>query len=350
MSVTETTRVVSTSKGDVTIFRLVNTSGAWVELSTLGAGVVGIGVPDRNGEIADVAMGYDEIESYTADLPNSGKTCGRFANRIAYGHLEIDGKVYNLDVNCGEHHLHGGVDGFQHRNWHGALVGEGEVEFNLVSEDGDQHYPGRLTVAVYYKWDDDNRLTIGYKAETDAPTAVNLTNHTYFNLGGHNSGTALNHYLTLECRRYMEVDSTMRPTGRLLAVEGTPLDFNSAHRLGEHIKDDFEALKIAKGYDFCWVRDNGSTGIKPVARLYEEKSGRTLDIASDQPGVQVYTANWLIGSTPAGKEGAEYSDYDFVAVECQGLPDAPNHPQFDSAILRPGEVYERTIIYQFTIH
>lgn len=346
-----------TSVGNVGYVKLTNGTGASVTLSAMGAGVIAVCVPDRNGVIADVAMGYDTAESYAQDPPNSGKTCGRFANRIVHGKLSIDGRDYQLDVNCGEHHLHGGLEGFQHRLWDMRVKNDATVVFQLQSPDGDQHYPGCLNVKVTYRWDDDCRLSISYEAETDAPTVVNLTNHTYFNLAGHDSGSALGHRLTLNCSKVMDADSTMAPTGLFRDVAGTPMDFSPTkdanamdlgHKLGERISDDYDLLKTGKGYDHCWLIDDYEPGsLRQVAKLSEECSGRRLIISTTQPGVQLYTANWLTGSTPIGKGGRVYNDYDFVALECQGLPDAPNHENFPSQILKPGEKYFQVIQYLF---
>ncbi|MDE5810676.1 MAG: galactose mutarotase [Muribaculaceae bacterium] len=347
------TEKINTSRGEVDVITIENSCGASVKLCSLGASVMEIIVPDRNGRLADVAMGYADVESYWDDLPNSGKTAGRYANRIVHGKLTVAGVDYQLAVNCGDHHLHGGVVGFQHKNWTSAVEGD-LVVFTHVSPDGDENYPGELSVKVTYRFTDENALEINYYATTSAATVVSLTNHTYFNLAGHDSGSALDHRLLLHASRYLEADSTAAPTGRLLNVEATPMDFRAdsiihAKPLRPSAESDFQTVVNAKGLDHCWVIDGWQKGkLSEVASLVDDCSGRVMDVFSTQPGVQVYTANWLTGSTPGGKNGADYNDYDMVAIECQGLPDAPNHSHFPSQELLPGQTYHETIIYKFS--
>lgn len=329
------------------LITLTNASGAKVTLSNLGAGIVSVVVPDREGTMADVALGYDNPEDYLNDGPCAGKIPGRYANRIAKGRFSIDGKEYTLAVNNGPNHLHGGPTGFQNRFWTVESQTENSVTFRYVSKDGEEGYPGELKVSATYTWTDANELTLNLRATTDAPTVVNLTNHTYWNLGGHDSGTALGHLLSLNCSRWLPTDDTLIPSGELAPVEGTPMDFRAPKPLGQDIKADFPALKYGKGYDNCWAIDGFETGgIRNAAVITDPESGRVLEIDTDQPGVQVYTGNWLTGS-PTGKNGAVYDDYDAVAVECQDFPDSPNQPSFPSTLLLPGSEYNRTIIYRF---
>lgn len=337
---------VMSSKGDITLYTLTNSSGAQVVLSSLGAGINKIIVPDKNGKMADVILGYENPCDYDNDGPCSGKTPGRYANRIKHGRITVEGKEYSLPVNNGPNHLHGGPEGFQNKIWDSSIVGD-SVVFTRVSPDGEMGYPGQLKATVTYTWDDNNQLTIGYEAVTDAPTFVNLTNHAYFNLSGHDTGSVLNHLLRLNCSRYLPTDPSEAPLGNIDPVAGTPMDFTSPKVIGRDINEDFEALKIGKGYDHCYVVDGWEKGrLSEVATLTDPVSGRTLTISSTQPGAQVYTGNWLTGS-PKGKGGVEYHDYDLVAIECQGFPDAPNHPAFPSQLLTPGETYRQTIIYRF---
>jgi aldose 1-epimerase len=344
-----TKQVVATRVGDITVVTMVNKSGAMVKLSSLGAGVLSIVVPDSQGNMADVVLGYDDLADYMCDGPCAGKTAGRYANRIARGHLEVDGKLYQLAVNCGPNHLHGGPMGFQNHIWDVAIVDD-TVVFSRISPDGEENYPGNLAVKVAYRWDDDNSLLINYVANTDAPTVVNLTNHTYFNLNGHASGSALGHLLQLNCSRYLATDQSLTPLGELPSVESTPMDFTKAKPLGRDIEADFTPLKYGKGYDHCWAVDGYVDGeICNVATLVDPDSGRRLDVMSTQPSAQVYTGNWLTGS-PKGKGGVEYHDYDCVAIECQGMPDAPNHSEFPSQELRPGQTYRHSIVYQFSVN
>ncbi len=337
---------VMSPKGDITLYTLTNSSGAQVVLSSLGAGINKIIVPDKNGKMADVILGYENPCDYDNDGPCSGKTPGRYANRIKHGRITVEGKEYSLPVNNGPNHLHGGPEGFQNKIWDSSIVGD-SVVFTRVSPDGEMGYPGQLKATVTYTWDDNNQLTIGYEAVTDAPTFVNLTNHAYFNLSGHDAGSVLNHLLRLNCSRYLPTDPSEAPLGNIDPVAGTPMDFTSPKAIGRDINEDFEALKIGKGYDHCYVVDGWEKGrLSEVATLTDPVSGRTLTISSTQPGAQVYTGNWLTGS-PKGKGGVEYHDYDLVAIECQGFPDAPNQPAFPSQLLTLGETYRQTIIYRF---
>ena len=338
-----TTAKHDTPAGAVTYFTITNSSGASVTLSTLGAGVVAIMVPDSEGRLADVVLGYPDPTSYIGDGPAAGKIPGRFANRIARGRFSIDGKSYSLAVNCGPNALHGGPTGFHNRNWQGRPDGD-TVVFERTSPDGEEGYPGNMKVSARYRWDDDNSLTLTLEATTDATTVVNLTNHTYFNLDG--SGTALDHILQLIASRWLPTDDSQVPLGELADVDGTPMDFTSPKPLGRDIHANFEALRIGKGYDHCWAIDGADGTVRPAARLEATRSGRVVEILTDQPALQLYTGNWLTGS-PKGKHG-DYSDYDAVAIECQDYPDAPNHPSFPSTLLRPGERYHRTIIFRFT--
>ncbi len=326
------------------MIHLINKNGASVMLTERGAGIVSIVVPDRNGVMGDVVLGYRDEESYLADGPCAGKIPGRFANRIDGGRFTLDGKEYQLVKNHPDYQLHGGPDGFSNRLWKASQISDTEVVLTLDSPDGDQGYPGNMHVEATYTWGEDNSLTLSIKATTDAPTILNLTNHTYWNLDGEDSGSIFNHVLRINASRWLATSEALIPTGELAPVEGTPMDFRTAKPIGRDIKADFPALKYGKGYDNCWVLD-GAPGLKLAAELSSAASGRRLEIWTDQPAAQVYTGNWLDGS-PLSKSGRSYRDYDGVAIECQGFPDAPNHPDFPSCILRPGETYSRTIIFK----
>jgi aldose 1-epimerase len=335
--------------GEITLYTLTNATGASVTLSSLGAGIVKTEVPDRNGKLDDVVIGYADPADYIADGPCAGKIPGRFANRIAKGHFTLDGKDYTLAINNGPNALHGGPTGFMNRIWDSeANAQEGTVTFYRTSPDGEEGYPGNLTVKATYAWTDDNVLTLRLQAETDAPTVINLTNHAYWNLEGHNAGSILDHELQLECSRYLPTDDTLIPTGEFAPVAGTPMDFTTPKKIGRDIKTDFPALNYGKGYDNCWVAHGPirKGELKTVAILSSEPSGRILEVSTTQPAAQVYTGNWLAGS-PANKAGRPYDDYDGVAIECQNMPDAPNHADFPSAVLRPGEKYDETIKFSF---
>lgn len=341
-------RVVNSPKGEITIYKLINENGASVEISTLGAGIVSICVPDKNGNLADVVLGYVNPSDYIYDGPCAGKVPGRYANRIAKGKFTVNGKEYNLAINNGPNALHGGPEGYQNQIWNSKIDGN-SVVLTHFSPDGDEGYPGNLIVSAKYTWTDANELTLELQATSDADTVINLTNHAYFNLSGEGSGSVLEHKLKLEAHKYLPTDDTLIPTGAFDEVEGTPMNFISEKRLGDEIKNDFPALKYGKGYDNCWVIDNWDGNIKDVAVLSDEKSGRVLTVATNQPAIQVYTGNWLEGC-PVSKSGLQYHDYDGVALECQGMPDAPNKPQFPSQLLKAGDIYKRTIIFKFSNH
>lgn len=344
-----TKRIVNSPEGDITLFRIENASGASVEVSSLGAGITSVRVPDKFGKIDEVALGYANAADYMADGPCMGKIPGRYANRIAKGHLEVEGKTYQLNINNGPNALHGGPTGFQNRLWDSSLIPNG-VRFTYVAKDGEENYPGKLTVTADYTWTEDNVLTLNMKATTDAPTVVNLTNHAYFNLEGADSGSVLKHKLQIKADKYLPTDKTQIPTGEFAPVKGTPMDFTLPKELGIDINEDFEPLKIGKGYDHCWVMDNWEKGklVEGGVVLAAPCSGRMLTISSTQPGVQIYTGNWLAGC-PKNKSGVSYNDYDGVAIEMQGFPDAPNKSEFPSQELKPGESYDETIRFAFTV-
>ena len=335
-------------EGVITLLRLVNQSGASVVLSSLGAGIVEVNIPDRNGMLADVALGYFHPEDYIGDGPACGKIPGRYANRIAGGRFILDGSEYMLPINNGPNCNHGGNGGFHNRNWEVKVHSDNSVSFTYLSKDGEAGFPGNLRVEARYAWTDKNELKLTLTATTDAPTVVNLTNHAYWNLKGHDSGSVFGQMLRLDADMYLPTDETLIPTGELVPVADTPMDFRSFKAIGKDIDTDFPALKIGKGYDACWVVNNYAAGeMRTVATLMDEKSGRILEVESDQPGVQIYTGNWLSGC-PQSKSGRRYMDYDGVAIECQDLPNSPNTPAFPSTVLRPGETYKRHINFNFT--
>ncbi|MDE6810949.1 MAG: galactose mutarotase [Muribaculaceae bacterium] len=345
---TTETHSYPTPMGEITLVRLINDNGAAVTLSSLGAGVIAVEVPDRNGKIENVALSYENPADYIADGPCMGKIPGRYANRIARGHLEVDGKTHQLAVNNGPNHLHGGPEGFQNKIWNTELLSNG-VRFTLDSPDGDENYPGRLHVSAEYRWNNEQDLSLSLHAECDAASVVNLTNHSYWNLNGADSGSALDHELRIKALRWLPTDETLIPTGEMQPVEGTPMDFRDFHAVGERINDEFPALKIGKGYDHCWVLDadgNEHKILRDAIVLRSEKSGRSLHIDTDQPGVQIYSGNWLEGC-PKNVSGRTYHDYEGIAIEAQGLPDAPHQPSFPSQRIDPAHPYSRTIIFRF---
>ena len=340
-----TKRVATSPKGEIAIYKLTNASGASVEISALGAGIVSAIVPNAKGDMADVVLGYTDAADYFYDGPCAGKVPGRYANRIAKGQFTVGGKQYQLAINNGPNALHGGPEGFQNKIWDSKLEGDAVV-LTLVSPDGDENYPGNMKVTVKYTWNDACELRADFEAVCDADTIVNLTNHAYFNLAGENAGSVLDHKLWLAAANYVPTDDTLIPTGEVAVVAGTPMDFTAPKALGADIKADFPALNYGKGYDNCWLVDGWDKTLKCIARLTCEAAGRVLEVSTDQPAVQVYTGNWLAGS-PISKSGRSYNDYDGVAIECQGVPDAPNKPQFPSQELKAGDTYKRTIVFAF---
>lgn len=348
MSITKEIWGKSDCGKEIYLYTLTNAKGAYVKLSNIGAAIVSVVVPDKDGKLADVVIGYPDAASYMGDGPCSGKIPGRYANRIALGKFTLDGSEYTLPVNNGPNHLHGGPGGFQNKVWE-SREHEGGVEFLYYSEDGEMGYPGAVKTVARYEWSEDCELRLTLTAEADAPTVINLTNHAYFNLNGEGNGDILGHTLMLNASEYLPTDNTQIPSGESSPVAGTPMDFINAKPIGQDIEADFEPLKIGKGYDHCWVIDGAEPGqLQEAAELYAPESGRVLSVYTTQPGVQVYTGNWLSDS-PAGKNGHKYEDYSAVAIECQNFPDAPNKADYPSAVLRPGELYEQAIIFAFSV-
>lgn len=335
---------------------LKNKIGAYVTLTPVGAGIVSVVVPDRNGNLVDVLIGYQSEDSYKYDSPCSGKIPGRFSNRIANGRFTLNGKEYVLPINCGPNHLHGGPEGFANREWSVEICTSNRVVFSLFSPDGEMGYPGDLNVSATYTWSDDCVLRLEIKAHSSADTVVNLTNHAYWNIEGESSGTILDQKLWLRASKWLPTDESLIPTGEIADVSATPMDFTSPKKIGADIRADFPALKYGNGYDNCWVVDNWSNELLESGELLHvaslspsenSKTGISLGVFSNQPAIQVYTANYL-SEAPLGKSGSSYRDNGGVAIECQGFPDAPNKPQFPSSLLKPGEQYSVVIEYRLS--
>jgi aldose 1-epimerase len=326
----------------VTLYTLSNDQGNTVELIDYGAIVVSINVPDRAGKRTNVTAGFSAIDGYLQRHPYFGATVGRFCNRIAKGKFTLDGKTYPLAVNNGPNHLHGGEVGFDKRMWQVAEVrGENSVglKFTYVSPDGEEGFPGTLTTVAEYRWDNNNCLTLDLQATTDKPTVLNLTNHAYFNLGGAGSGTIHQHELTLACDQYLPVDENMIPTGVLAPVAGTALDFTSTHKIGERISQ----LKETNGYDHCFVVRGKAGELREAAKVVDPASGRTMAIKTTQPGIQLYTGNFLDGT--AGNAG--YKTHEAFCLETQHYPDSPNQSSFPTTVLRPGEKFHQVTTFTF---
>lgn len=331
----------------IVLYTMRSAHGAEVKLTNYGATVVAVSVPDREGRMADVVLGYKHPEGYFADGPFCGKTVGRVANRIADGRMTVDGESYTLERNDHGNHLHGGTKGFADRVWE-SRVETNRVVMNLLSEEGDQGYPGELNVEAIFDFDDDHALEITYLARTSRTTPVNLTSHIYFNLAGEASGSVLDHELRLNSSRVPEMTACQLPTGQLLAVAGTPQDFREFRPLRDGIDADFNHIRDFHGYDHPFAIDGWRPNILgEVGCLRDPQTGRQVEILSSQPSVMLYTGNWLAGSTPESKSGGRYDDYAGVAIECQNFPDAVNRPEFPSPLLGPDELYCQKIVFRF---
>jgi len=339
---------------DVDLFTLTNANGMVVKIITYGGIVQSIEVPDSSGEMADVVLGYDNLDDYVNANPYFGCITGRYANRIAEGRFTLEGEEYELAINNDPNHLHGGDKGFDKYVWAAEEVSDGGVGVALsrTSEDGEENYPGTLKVTVTYTLTDDDELRINYVATTDAPTIINLTNHSYFNLAGEASGDVLGHELQLNCSQFTPTDATAIPTGELPDVAGTPFDFLEPHAIGERIDDaSDEQIVFGRGYDHNWVidRDDAAEGDLVVcAVVTEPTSGRKMEVLTDQPGVQFYSGNFLDG-TNIGKSGEIYRQSNGFCLETQHYPDSPNQPDFPSTELRPDETYRTTTVYAFSL-
>lgn len=335
-----------------TIYTLKNANGMVVQATNYGARVVSLWVPDKDAKFRDVVLGRNSIEEYLASNEKFyGATIGRYGNRIANGRFEIDGSSYELDINDGQNHLHGGPKGFYQVVWDAKTYkteeGEDAVEFQYLAPNGENGYPGNLTVQVRYVLGNNNQLRIYYHAESDATTIVNLTHHSYFNLNGEGSGTIEDHMLMINADSITPVDRTLIPTGEIVPVEGTPFDFRKSTRIGERINEDNEQLKIAGGYDHNWVI-NRNGGVAVAAELYSPESGIVMTVETDEPGIQFYSGNFING-TDVGKSGKPYNFRGALCLETQGFPDSPNHPNFPSTTLLPGESFNSVCYYTFSV-
>lgn len=337
----------------VQLYTLQNKHGMVAKITNYGGIVVSLTAPDRSGQFADVVLGFDSLQEYVERNPFFGCITGRYANRIAGGRFSLDGQTYSLATNGGANHIHGGKQGFDKRIWTASPRGKA-LRLTYLSPDGEEHYPGSLTTEVTYTLTNDNALRIDYQATTDKPTIVNLTNHSYFNLAGlHNEQvdvdaiTILNHELTLYADRYTPIDASAIPLGNLAPVAGTPFDFRRPTAIGKRINSNHEQLQRGKGYDHNFVlktkRDNR---LIKAARVYDSMSGRVMEVETTEPGIQLYTGNYLNGIR--GKRGESYPRRSALCLETQTFPDSPNQPGFPSPVLRPGEKYRQTTVYRFS--
>ncbi len=336
---------------EVYLFTLRNKSGAEVKITNYGATVVSLTMPDRNGKFDDVVLGYDSLDGYVNGTSYFGAIVGRYANRIAKGRIMLDGKTYQLYVNEGENQLHGGKIGFNKVLWKAETLKSKlgpAVKLTYISPNGDQGYPGKVTIHVTYTLTSNNELKINYEGTTDKTTILNPSHHSYFNLTGNFSNTILNHQLKIDADSYTPIDKEFIPTGNIDKVENTPLDFRNPTAIGSRINDNFEQLKLAKGYDFNWVLNNYNGKVREVADVYEPTTGRYLQVFTDQPGLQFYSGNFLDGKT-IGKNGVAYQFRTGFCLEAQHYPDSPNEPKWYSVVLKPGQIYKQTTIYKFSV-
>jgi aldose 1-epimerase len=333
----------------VTLFTLRNNKGAEAGILNYGGLVIFLKVPDRNGHFDDVVLGYDNLADYIKDSPYFGAMIGRYGNRIAKGKFTLDGKEYSLAINNGPNALHGGIKGFDKVVWEPkvlATLDGPSLELRYTSKDGEEGYPGTLTVKATYTLTEDNALKLEFTATTDEDTVLNLTQHSYFNLAG--KGDILNHQVTIPADKFTPVDSTLIPTGELKPVDGTPFDFRTPTAIGARIGQDDEQLKFGGGYDHNWVVNKPMGQLGLMGRVYEPTTGRVLEVFSTEPGLQFYTGNFLDGKL-TGKGGWAYQFRNGFCMEAQHYPDSPNQPNFPSVVLKPGEVYRNTIIFKFSV-
>jgi len=332
---------------DVDLYVLTNSRGMVAKVTTYGATLTELDVPDRGGRLGDVVLGFDGLGGYLAKEPFFGATVGRVGNRIAKGRFSLGGRTYQLATNDGPNHLHGGIRGFDKVVWDAVVAAAAQgpaVRFTYLSRDGEEGYPGNCRVSVVYTLTDAGELRLDYTVTTDRDTPVNVTNHSYFNLAGAGSGDILGHELQLDADRYTPVDATLIPTGALAPVAGTPMDFRKPTRIGEHLR---QVGGNPEGYDHNFVVNRAGAGLAPVATVYEPTTGRVMEVLSTEPGVQFYTGNFLDG-TITGKGGVVYRQHAAFCLETQHFPDSVNHPNFPSYVLRAGDTYRSTTVYRFS--
>jgi aldose 1-epimerase len=335
----------------VNIYTITNAHGIEVRVIDYGGIITSLRVPDKSGRLADVVLGFDKLDGYLDKSPYFGAIVGRYANRIANGKFKLNGVDYTLAKNNGPNSLHGGLRGFDKVVWHAepfqSSRGQGLV-FTYTSKDGEEGYPGNLKTKVTYTLTNNNELVFDFEARTDKATPINLTQHSYFNLAGDGSGDVLKHELMLNADRFTAVDKTLIPTGKLVTVKGTPLDFRHPTTIGARINDKYEQLVIGGGYDHNFVLNKKGNELSLAARVREPRSGRIMEVYTTEPGMQLYTGNFLDGSI-VGKEGHAYQKREGLCLETQHFPDSPNHPSFPSTILKPGQIYRSRTVYKFSV-
>ncbi|MCX6168460.1 MAG: galactose mutarotase [Ignavibacteriales bacterium] len=336
---------------EVFSYTLRNVNGMEAKIISYGATVVSLTAPDKNGKYEDVVLGYDNLEGYIEGTSYFGAIVGRYGNRIGKGKFKLDGKEYQLSINNGENHLHGGVEGFNKKLWTVSGVDEtpsgASISLKYVSMDGEEGYPGKVELTVVYDLTNENELRISYTGTTDKTTILNPTHHSYFNLSGDPNKTILDNELMIDAANFTPVDAGLITTGKFESVTNTPMDFHYAKKIGRDIESNFEQLKFGGGYDHNWVLNKHQEKIFKCADLYERESGRFMEVFTDQPGLQFYCGNFLDGSVK-GKNGIMYQKRTGLCLEAQCFPDSPNKPEWPSAVLTPDKVYHQTTIYKFS--
>ncbi|GAA5522032.1 galactose mutarotase [Aliifodinibius salicampi] len=332
----------------IDLYTLENEEGMKVQITNYGGKIVSLLVPNRNGELGDVVLGYETGQEYIDGIASLGATMGRYANRIANAQFNLNDSTYYLDENNGAHSIHGGEQGFRHQVWDAEQINDQTLRLTLFSEDGEGGYPGNLDVSVVYTVTDDNELKLEYSASTDKPTFLNMTNHAFFNLKGEGEGKILDHELYVDADQFTPVDSTAIPIGELRDVEGTPFDFRETTPIGARIDADNQQLEHVGGYDHNFVLNKDSGEMDLAARLIEPETGRIMEVFTTEPGLQVYTANGLTGEgNQVGKGGHAYGPRSAVCLETQHFPDSPHHSHFPSTLITPDDDYSSTTIYKF---
>ncbi|HPC37217.1 MAG TPA: aldose epimerase family protein, partial [Candidatus Marinimicrobia bacterium] len=328
-------------------YTISNSKGLTAEIINYGARVVSLKAPDRTGKIEDIIFGFDDLASYERDNSYQGAIVGRYGNRIRDGKFSLEGKTYQLDINDGKNHLHGGKDGFYRQVWECREADSRSIQLRYISPDGEGGYPGQVEITVIYTITDDNGLKIEYSAKTDKTTILNPTSHCYFNLSGFPEKSILDHELMINADYFTPVDAGLIPTGEIRPVVGTPMDFRTVKAVGKDIEADDEQILYGNGYDHNWVLNDYNGQVRLSATLYEKETGRLMEVLTDQPGLQFYSGNFLDGSM-TGKGGVKYNHRTALCLEAQAFPDSPNKPNFPSVVLRPGEEYKQTTIYRFS--
>jgi aldose 1-epimerase len=339
----ETSTFGTTSDGKTAqLFTITNANGLTATITEYGATLVGLETPDKDGNLADITLGYDSLDGYVADTCYFGCTVGRFANRIRRAKFTLDGKEITLAGNDHGHHLHGGDVGFNKKVWDAKIVEPDAVEFSYTSSDGEENFPGELKVKVVYTLNDADELKIDYTATTDAPTIVNLTNHTYWNLRGPAAGDVLGHEVTIESDEYTAVSPELVPNGQIAPLAGTPLDFSTPHTVGQRIG------QVEGGYDHNYVVRGELGKLRPMAKVVENTTGRVMEISATNPAIQFYSGNFLDETVVTGKGGVVYHKHFGLCLETQHYPDSPNHENFPSVVLRPSQTYRQTTVHKFS--